>query len=63
MTTAAAILAHQGEELLPARCILDRAMIDGIRRRLIHCVMLSVPDERKPAQISREIETGEKRLA
>lgn len=63
MTTAAAILAHQGEELLPAKCILDEAMIDGIRRRLIHCVMVSVPDQRDAAQIAREIETAEKRLA
>lgn len=63
MTTAAAILSHQGEELLPAGCVLDETMIDRIRRRLIHCVMVGVPDEREPAQITRELETEEKRLA
>ena len=63
MTTAAAILARQGEELLPAKCVLDEAMIEGIRRRLVHCVMVNVPDERDTAQIMREIETEEKRLA
>ena len=63
MTTAAAILTRQGEELLPAGCDLDAAMIEGIRRRKIHCVMLTVPDERDPVTIAREIEVVEKRLA
>ncbi|MCX7180579.1 MAG: hypothetical protein NTX56_18065, partial [Proteobacteria bacterium] len=51
MTTAAPILSHQGEELLPIKCILNEAMIESIRRRLIHCVMVTVPDERDAAQI------------
>lgn len=63
MTTAAAILVRHGEELLPANCVLDEAMIDSIRRRMVKCVIVGMPDERDAATITREIETGEKRLA
>jgi len=62
MQTAAPILVRQGEELLPAHCTLDDAMIDSIRRRAIHCVLVNVSDDRDPAEIAREIETEEKRL-
>jgi len=63
MLTAAPILARQGEELLPANCTLDDAMIDSIRRRAIHSVQVNVPDERDAAEIAREIEIEEKRLS
>lgn len=63
MAVAASILSQQGEELLPASCVLDEAMIDSLRRRMVHSVLITVPDERDPAQILREIETEEKRLA
>lgn len=63
MTTATAILARQGEELLSANCTLDDAMIESIRRRLIKCVIVVLPDDRDVAIIDREIATEEKRLA
>ncbi|MFA7279013.1 MAG: hypothetical protein WC100_02855 [Sterolibacterium sp.] len=62
MLTAAPILVRQGEELLPANCTLDDAMIDSIRRRAIHCVRVNVSDERDQAEIARDIATEEKRL-
>ncbi|MDD5176454.1 MAG: hypothetical protein PHQ05_08560 [Sterolibacterium sp.] len=63
MTTAAAILTRQGEELLPANRALDEAMIESIRRRLIKSVIVMLPDDRDMASIDREIATEEKRLA
>lgn len=62
MTTATAILARQGEELLSANCTLDEAMIEGIRRRSIKCIIVMIPDDRDMATIAREIATEEKRL-
>ncbi|MFA7270228.1 MAG: hypothetical protein WC073_12855 [Sterolibacterium sp.] len=62
MTIAAAILTRQGDELLPANCVLDESLIERIRRRMIHCIVVNVPDDRDPATIAHEIETEEKRL-
>lgn len=63
MITATPILARQGEELLPANCTLDAAMIEGIRRRAIKSILVVVQDDRDSATIERELATEEKRLA
>lgn len=54
MTIAAAVLSPQGAVLLAAGVELDREHIDGLRRRALEAVCVSLPDTRDAATIATE---------
>lgn len=62
MVTAEAIFGRNGEELLPSGATLDRGLIEGIQRRGLRIIRVSIGDDRTPERICDDVTVAEKRL-